>query len=69
MNKKQFENMSLYTLASLYIDTYQDYTGRTIHETDRKLNTAILNYVINDRHDESYFFPLVERVLKIRGEN
>jgi len=64
MNEKIFQNMSLYTLASLYIDSYSDYENRIIN--NRKLNNQILDYIINDRKDEDFFFPMVESMNKIR---
>lgn len=67
MNRKQFENMSLYTLASLYIDTYKDYKNRIIENYSKKLNFSILDYVINQRHDEDLFFDMVKSMLKIRN--
>ena len=66
MNEKIFQNMSLYTLASLYIDTYNDYEKRIINPIGRKLNNSILDYVINGRKDEDFFFPMVESMNKIR---
>jgi len=67
MNKKQFENMSLYTLASLFVDTYKDYESRVINPIDKKLNSSILDYIINSRHDEKIFFPMVEKMSKIHN--
>ena len=69
MNKKQFENMSLYTLASLYVDTYTDYNNRKMNPVSKKLNNSILDYIINDRHDEKIFFPIVENMTTIRKHN
>jgi len=64
MNEKIFQNMSLYTLASFFIDSYSDYENRIIN--NRKLNNSILDYVINGRKDEDFFFPMVESMNKIR---
>jgi hypothetical protein len=64
MNEKIFQNMSLYTLASFFIDSYSDYENRIIN--NRKLNNQILDYIINDRKDEDFFFPMVESMNKIR---
>jgi len=57
--------MSLYTLASLFIDSYSNYKNRII--TDKKLNNSILDYIINCRHDEKIFFPMVEKMAKIHN--
>ena len=64
MNEKIFQNMSLYTLASLFIDSYSNYKNRII--SDKKLNSSILDYVINYRRDGDLFFEMVNAMIKIR---
>ena len=64
MNEKLFNKMSLYTLASLFIDSYSDYKNRII--ADKKLNNSILDYVINYRKDNDLFFEMVKSMVKIR---
>jgi len=64
MNEKTFNKMSLYTLASLFIDSYSDYKNRII--ADKKLNSSILDYVINYRRDGDLFFEMVNVMIKIR---
>ena len=64
MNEKLFNKMSLYTLASLFIDSYSDYKNRII--ADKKLNNSILDYVINYRKDNDLFFEMVNVMIKIR---
>ena len=65
MNQKIFNKMSLYTLASLFIDSYSNYKNRII--SDKKLNSSILDYVINYRQDTDLFFGMVDAMLKIRS--
>lgn len=62
MNEKQFNEMSLYTLASLFIDTYNNYGSNQVSYHDKKLHDQILNYVIDYRHDEKLFFEILENV-------
>jgi len=64
MNQKIFNKMSLYTLASLFIDSYSNYKNRII--SDKKLNSSILDYVINYRRDGDLFFEMVNAMIKIR---
>lgn len=66
LGKKQFENMSLYTLANLYIDTFSDYSTRQIHDNDLSLNTRILDYIVHDRKDENIFFNMIDSMYRIR---
>ena len=58
--------MSLYTLASLYIDTFDDYFNRIVRTGDKKLNANILDYIIKVRKDESIFFVTVIRMRQAR---
>lgn len=69
LGKSEFENMSLYTLASLYLDTFKDYFNRVVYDADLNLNARILDYIITNRKDESRFFDVVNRVYSIRINN
>ncbi len=55
-----FEDMSLTTLASLYLDCFENYDLRKFYPQDKALIVAIQAYITLDRHDECFFYPIVD---------
>jgi hypothetical protein len=66
-NKKiEFSNMSLHTLANLYIDCFSDWKNRLVYANEQKTFQSILVYVA-ERSDESLFGSLVDLYAKVRN--
>lgn len=66
-NKKiEFSNMSLHTLAMLYLDCFKNYGSREFYsDNEHTLSCNIFTYV-QSRGDEQLFFDLVNKYADIR---
>lgn len=64
--KISFENMSLHTLANLYLDCFKNYGSRLFYsDQDHILANNIFIY-IQSRGDEQLFFQFVNKYADMR---
>jgi hypothetical protein len=61
----KFENMSLHTLANLYLDCIKDYSTMAFYENELSVARNILIYV-NVRQDGEIFSAIVKKYADIR---
>jgi len=64
--KVEFGDMSLHTLANLYLDCFDDYNTRKIYSDQSNILKNNIFIYIQSRQDETRFFELVETNNKIR---